>query len=112
MRKMILAAALLALPLAGAQAQAIPTNCSGVVEAVGWQSQSERGYWASSVDLRNVSGRAVQVTVQYNGAGAFNQPAFRMEPGAWIRRWLARTSSGVPEATLRASTTLICAEPR
>lgn len=111
MRKMILAGALLALPLAGAQAQAIATNCRGVIEAVGWQTQSERGYWASSVDLRNVSGRPVQVTVQYNGPGAMNRAPFRMDAGGWTRYWLARTNTGVPAATLQASTTLICAEP-
>lgn len=113
MGRISMAATLMALPLAvaQAQAQAIAPNCAGVLEVSGWQSKSERGYWASSVDLRNISGRPVQVTVQYNGAGAMNQPAFRMEAGAWVRRWLARTSSGVPEPTLRASTTLICAEP-
>jgi hypothetical protein len=111
MRRIIIAAGLLALPLAGAKAQAIPPNCSGVLEAVGWQSHSERGYWASSVDLRNISGRPVQVTVQYNGLGAMNRGAFRMEPGGWNRHWLARTDRPLSTAALQANTTLICAAP-
>jgi hypothetical protein len=108
MHRFWLAAALLVLPLAGAQAQAIPPNCSGVLEVSGWQSKSERGYWASSVDLRNISGQPVQVTVSHSGAGAMNRPAFRMEPGGWARQWLARTSSFVPESMLRAATVLVC----
>lgn len=111
MRKMMILAGLLALPLAGAKAQAIPPNCSGVLELSGWQSKSERGYWASSVDLRNISGQAVQVTVQFNGQGAMNRPAFRMEAGAWHRNWLARTSRGLSESELRASTVTICSAP-
>ncbi|UPY37931.1 hypothetical protein [Sediminicoccus sp. KRV36] len=111
MHKICLVAALMALPLAGAWAQAVPPNCSGVLEPSGWQSKSERGYWASSVDLRNISGRPVQVTVAYNGQGAISRAAFRMEAGGWSRQWLARTPSAVPEATLRASTTFICAAP-
>lgn len=111
MRRMILATTLMALPFAGAQAQPIPPNCQGVLELSGWQSKTERGYWASSVDLRNISGRSVQVTVTYNGQGAMNRAAFRMDSGGWSRHWLARTGSFVPEATLRAATSVICAEP-
>lgn len=48
MRGMILATTLMALPFAGAQAQPIPPNCQGVLELSGWQSKTERGYWASS----------------------------------------------------------------
>jgi len=108
MHRFWLVAALLVLPLAGVRAQALPPNCSGVLEVAGWQSKSERGYWASSVDLRNISGQPVQVTVSYSGTGAMNRPAFRMEPGGWARQWLARTSSFVPESMLRAATVVVC----
>lgn len=111
MRKMMILAGLLALPLAGAKAQAIPPNCSGVLELSGWQSKSERGYWASSVDLRNLSGQPVQVTVTFTGPGAMSRPAFRMEAGAWHRNWLARTAGRLSEAELRAGTVTICSAP-
>lgn len=108
MHRFWLAAALLVLPLAGAQAQVIPAHCQGTLEVSGWQSKSERGYWANSVDLRNISGQPVQVTVSYSGPGAMNRPAFRMEPGGWARQWLARSSSFIPENMLRAATTVVC----
>lgn len=108
MHRFWLAAALLVLPLAGAQAQVIPINCRGILEISGWQSQSERGYWANSVDLRNISGQPVQVTVRYSDPGAMNGSAFRMEPGGWVRQFFARTSSFMPESMLRPRTQVFC----
>jgi hypothetical protein len=109
MHRFWLAAALLVLPLAGAQAQVIPAHCGGILEISGWQRISDNGQWAHSVDLRNISRRAVQVTVRWGGgAGAMNGQAFRMEPGGWVRQLFARTPHPFPDDMLRAGTQIVC----
>ena len=62
-----------------------------------------------TVELRNVSGSALRVTVWDNGTGAMNGVHFRTGPRNSAPQPMAGTKDPVPVTALRAGTTLSCA---
>jgi hypothetical protein len=98
-----------ALVLGTAALPGLAQACQGVISTSEWRSdQTDRGYWAASFRMRNVSQRTVQVLVIPRGEGAVLSAPVRLAAGQSVKVWPFRTPAWMPPRDVERGVTLQC----
>jgi hypothetical protein len=83
--------------------------CQGMISTSEWRSdQTDRGCWAASFRMRNVSQRSVQVLVIPRGDGAVLSAPVRLAAGRSVKVWPFRTAAWMPPRDVERGVTLQC----
>lgn len=83
--------------------------CDGVIATSEWRSEpTDRGYFAASFMMRNISSRSVQVLVIPHGNGAVLAPPVNLAAEASAKAWPFRTTSWMTPAEIHAAVRLQC----
>ncbi|WP_424811638.1 hypothetical protein [Roseococcus sp. YIM B11640] len=111
MRRIWLAAMLMAPLAAPAQAQSYPAGtvlaCSTAFEMT-WTSVYERGYYSNRVDLVNKLSQPVEIAHVFTGPGAIGSAPRVIAARAPARREVSRTTNRYSPNEIIAATRLTC----